>query len=190
MHILNLLQGDLKTFFELYQGEVKLCAYGDSQVVLSQLLRDSYYFKVWVAIRVSEIQSLVGAIVPQVEFFHIPGALNAADILTRPYKGSPRDLPYIHNCEIDTNSATPYNESRTELHELPELNRKQVHTNVSCLDSGKLNNDPAGEVNIEYIMLYNKMKCTPDLLAPKISSIIEDLMAKYSRWESIKNVLA
>ena len=142
------------------------------------------------AIRVSEIKSIVGAIVPRVEFFHIPVALNAADILTRPYKGSPRDLPYIHNCELDTSSATPYNESRTELHELPELNRKQVHTNVSCLDSGKLNNDPAGEVNIEYIMLYNKMKCTPDLLAPKISSIIEDLMAKYSRWEFIKNVLA
>ena len=142
------------------------------------------------AIIISEIQSLVGAIVPRLKFFHIPGTLNAADILTRPYKGAPRDLPYIHNCEIDTNSATPYNESRTELHELPELNRKQVHTNVSCLDSGKLNNDPAGEVNIEYIMLYNKMKCTPDLLAPKISSIIEDLMTRYSRWEFINNVLA
>ena len=70
------------------------------------------------------------------------------------------------------------------------MNRKQVHTNVSRLDSGKLNNDPAGEVNIEYILLYNKMKCTPDLLAPKISSIIEDLMTRYSRWELIKNILA
>ena len=37
MRILNLLQGDLKTFFELFQGEVKIRAYGDSQVVLSQL---------------------------------------------------------------------------------------------------------------------------------------------------------
>ena len=53
-----------------------------------------------------------------------------------------------------------------------------------------LNNDPAGEVNIEYILLYNQMKCTPDLLAPKISSIIEDLMTRYSRWVFIKNVLA
>ena len=61
---------------------------------------------------------------------------------------------------------------------------------MSCLDSGKLNNDPVGKVNMEYIMLYNKMKCTPDLLPPKISSIIEDLMTRYSRWEFIKNVLA
>ena len=109
---------------------------------------------------------------------------------TKTYKGAPADLPYIHNCEIDTNSATPYNEITTELHDLPELNRKQVHSNVSCLDAGKLNNNPAGEINIEYIMLYNKMKCSPDLLAPKISSIIEDLMVKYSRWEFIKNELA
>ena len=92
MRILNTLQGDLKTFFELFKSVVKLRAYGDSQVVLSQLLRDSYYFKVWVAIRVSEIQSLVGAIVPRVEFFHIPGTLNAADILTT-LQGSPRRSP-------------------------------------------------------------------------------------------------
>ena len=60
---------------------------------------------------------------------------------------------------------------------------------MSCLDAGKLNNDPAGEVNIEYIMLYKKMKCSP-IIEKKISSIIEDLMVKYSRWEFIKNVLA
>ena len=46
MRILNLLQGDLKTFFELFKGVVKLRVYGDSQVVRLQLLRDSYYFKV------------------------------------------------------------------------------------------------------------------------------------------------
>ena len=133
----------------------------------------SYYFKQWTAIRISEIQSLVGAIVPRVEFFHIPGTLNAADIPTRPDKGAPADLPYIRNCEIYTNGATPYNESTTELHDLPELN-------VPCLDSSKLNNNPCGEINIEYIMLNNKMKC----------SIISDLMVKYSRWKFIKNVLA
>ena len=95
---------------------------------------------------------------PRVEFFHIPGTLNAADILTRPYKGVPADLPYIRNCEIDTNSATPYNESRTELHDLPELNRKQVHSNVSCLDAGKLNNNPAEEMEF-----YQKMCWPSDL---------------------------
>ena len=95
--------------------------------------------------------------------------------------GASRDLPYIHNCEIDTNSATPYNESRTELHDLPELNRKQVHSNVSSLD--------AGEINIEYIMLYNKMKCSP-IIETKVSGILSDLMVKYSRWKFIKNVLA
>ena len=78
------------------------------------------------------------------EFFHIPGVLNAADILTRPHKGSPKDLPYIHKCELDTSSATPYNDISGELHDLPEINKKQVHTNVACLDSGKLNNEPAG----------------------------------------------
>ena len=76
MRILNLLQGDLRTFFELYRGEVQIRAYGDSQIVLSQLLRDSYYFKVWVAIRVNEIQTLVGAIVPKVQIYHIPGTLS------------------------------------------------------------------------------------------------------------------
>ena len=52
-----------------------------------------------------------------------------------------------------------------------------------------MNNDPVGEVNIEYILLYNQMKCTLDLLAPKNSSIIEDLMTRFSRWEVIENVL-
>ena len=33
------------------------------------------------------------------------------------------------------------------------------------------------------------MKCSP-IIEKKISSIIEDLMVKYSRWEFIKNVLA
>ena len=82
---------------------------------MSQLLRDRYYFNVWVAIRVSEIQTLVGAIVPKVEFFHIPGTLNAADILSKPHKGSPLDLPYVHNCELDTTAATPYNDISSNL---------------------------------------------------------------------------
>ena len=135
LRILNLLQGDLKTFFELFKGIVKLRAYGDSQVVLSQLLRDSYYFKVWVAIRVSEIQSLVGAIVPRVEFFHIPGTLNTADILTRPYKGAPqisttftivkliRTLP-LHTMKAELNSMTYMRKSRKDdLHSIPECHK-------------------------------------------------------------------
>ena len=81
---------------------------------------------------------------------------------------------------MDTNSATPYNKTTTELHDLPELNRKQVHSNVSCIDSSELNNNPSGEINIEYIMLYNKMKCSP-IIETKVSSIISDLMMKYSR---------
>ena len=40
-----------------------------------------------------------------------------------------------------------------ELHDLPEINKKQVYENVSCLDSGKLNNEPAGEVNIELYLI-------------------------------------
>ena len=64
--LLNLLQGDLKIFFELFQGEVKIRAYGDSQVVLAKLSHDNYLFKQWVAIRVSEIQTLIGSIVPRV----------------------------------------------------------------------------------------------------------------------------
>ena len=87
-------------------------------------------------------------------------------------------------------SAAPYNDITGKLDDLPEINKKQVHTNVACLDSGKLNNVPAGEVNIEYIMLYNKMKTTPDILAPKISSVITNLMEKYSSWVLIKNILA
>ena len=36
MRILNLLQGDLKTFFELFKGVIQLCAYGDSQEYIKQ----------------------------------------------------------------------------------------------------------------------------------------------------------
>ena len=125
-----MLQGDLKTFFELYLGEVKIRASGDSQAVLSQSLRDSYNFKVCVAIRVKEIQTLVGAIVPKVQFYHISGTLNPADILTRTHKGSPLDLPYIHNCDLDVTAATPYND-KGNLDNLPEVNRKQIHTNTA-----------------------------------------------------------
>ena len=107
MRILNLLTGDLKTFFELFQGEVKVQAYGDSQVVLSQLLVDSYYFKLWVAVRVSEIQSLISSITPTVLFYHVSSIQNAADILTRPHKGPPSDLPYVGDCVLDTSSASP-----------------------------------------------------------------------------------
>ena len=91
----------------------------------------------------------MGAIVPKVEFFPMPRVLNVADILTRPHKGSPLDLPYIHNCELDTTAATPFNDISNELDDLPEINKKQVHTNVTCLESDKLNTVPAGEVNIE-----------------------------------------
>ena len=82
------------------------------------------------------------------------------------------------------------------MEELPELNRKQVYKtkNVSLYDGTELNKEPAGEVKLEYTCclahFYNKMKITPDLFAPKVSSIIEGLMTRFSRWELIKKVLA
>ena len=189
--LLNLLQGDLKIFFELFQGEVKILAFGDSQVVLSQLLRDSYCFKLWVAVRVSEIQSLISSITPTVLFYHIPGSLNAADILTRPYKGPPSDLPYVGDCVLDTSSATLCSEGRTQLEELPELNRKQVYTNVSTLNI----EEHVGEVKLDVLLslgqYYNQMRINPCINdSQPVCSIITDLMERFSRWELIKNILA
>ena len=62
------------------------------------------------AISVNEIQTLVGVIVPKVQFYHIPGTMKPADILTRVHKGCPQDLPYIHDCNLDVSGAIPYND--------------------------------------------------------------------------------
>ena len=63
--------------------------------------------------------------------------------MTRPHKGFPSDLPYVGDCVLDTSSATLWSEGRTQLEELPELNRKQIYMNISTLNI----EEHVGEVN-------------------------------------------
>ena len=94
MRLLETVESDLKHFFELFKGTVTFEVYGDSAIVLSQLLKDSWLFKQWVQLRVDEIQQLKKNMKQEVSFFHIPSGENKADILTRNHSGEPIDLPY------------------------------------------------------------------------------------------------
>ena len=58
------------------------------------------------------------------------------------------------------------------------------------MDSSELNSVQVGEVDIGYILMYNYMKTSADMLAPEVSEIIITFMKKYSKWVFVKNVLA
>lgn len=81
------------------------------------------------------------------------------------------DLPYIHNCHLDTTAATPYND-KGNLDNIPEVYRKQIYTNTAHLDLAKLDTVQAGEVDLRYILMYNKIKTSADIFVPEISTII------------------
>ena len=72
---------------------------------------------------------------------------------------------------------------------LPEVNRKQICTNAAQMDSSKLKSVQVGEVDTRYILMYNAMRNSADMLAPEVSEIIITLMKKYSKWVFVKNVI-
>ena len=105
MRLLETIESDLKYFFEIFKGEIVFEVYGDSAIVLSQLLKDSWLFKQWVQLRVDEIQQLKKNMKQEVSFFHIPSGENKADILTRNHSEEPVDLPYMKDWHVGTTQA-------------------------------------------------------------------------------------
>ena len=196
MRICTLLQSDLKTFFECYQGQVRFKAYGDSSIVLCQLLKDGYNFRQWVSLRVSEIQQLSKSIKPKIEFYHIPSALNRADILTRVHHGDPCDLPYIGDCDVDTSKAVLYGKDNASINDLPEVDKKQVvneNVMITTPVEGVKSSKYLGELDLNYVVLYNVMKTNPlkpDKEEEIVNPIITKLLTDKSRYFLARNTIA
>ena len=199
LRMYHLLKTDLKTFFDMFTGTVKFKVFSDSKIVLHQLLKDAFNFKLWVSVRVSEVQQLSRNMDPEVEFFHISSSLNKADILTRPYIGEPEELPYIGNCEVDISNTTLFNKEThgVSTHQLPEYNKKQVHVdahevrlNLAHIETA---NPCSGVVDLNFMVHYNKMKANPlHIHDPEenVIPLISRLMKQKSRYYVIKNILA
>ena len=202
LRMYTLLKTDLEAFLNRFEGTVRFKVFSDSQIVLHQLLKDAFNFKLWVSVRVGEIQQLSRNMEPEVQFFHIPSSMNRADVLTRPYIEEPQQLPYLGDCQLDISSAVLFSKDtqNIKIQKLPELNKKQVHVegyevkanSAHMTRAGALTHS-SGTVDLNYMLYYNQMKTS--LIhhsdgQENISPLISRLMAEKSRYFVIKNIVA
>ena len=117
-----LIQEQLQTFLEQFEGKVHFQILGDSLIVLNQIRKNSYNFHTYAAARIQEIrESTLGN---DIEWAHVASENNLADILTRSYSESPEDLPWAkNNMNIDETCLTM---SEIPIPCLPDADKKQI----------------------------------------------------------------
>ena len=127
--VYDTIKYELSSFFENFDMKnVKFKFIGDSQIVLSQIRKSSYLFKMWAQNKILEIQELTkghGNVIP--EFYHCKSEDNIADILTRQYTVE-NYLPWLY--DLKDPNVTDVNEiDKIAPMSLPEIDKKNIKIN-------------------------------------------------------------
>ena len=172
--VYDILKFEMAEFLEEFKGNVEFKFIGDSQIVLSQLKKSSYLFKMWASSKINEIQELtrnIDGVEPQ--FYHCPSEKNLADILTRPYDVKDY-LPWME--DLPDIELSPFKNPEEDL-KLPEINKRNVKINNLNMESN---------VTLNQIAFYNQYvnSKTED------GDILDTLLGKMSNYIRYKNAVA
>lgn len=181
--VYDILKYELREFIEEYQGDLKFKFIGDSKIVLSQIQKPSYLFKMWAQSKIHEIQNLTKNIGEQVpEWFHTKSQQNVADILTRPYLIK-NNLPWLQDLpDVELTSIN----SQEEVKDLPEVNKKNLRINATLIQ-------PSSTLTLNNIAFYPSClqmhtNNTKDAIIQE--SIVNDILMKHSCYFKSKNIIA
>ena len=124
--VYNLLKFEIEEFLSSYGGKVSFRFLGDSQIVIGQIQKDYFYFKMWVSSRLQEIKELTSRCKNSVEFLHISTQENYADALTRPFNGEVKEIPWAKQNLREPTTAKAFKPTTKNILDFPEVNLKKV----------------------------------------------------------------
>ena len=124
--VYNLLKFEIEDFLSTYAGAVSFRFLGDSQIVIGQLHKDYFYFKMWVSSRLQEIKELTSRCKSPVEFLHISSFENYGDLLTRPFSGEADQIPWAKGDLKEPKTAKAHKPTTKDILDFPEVNLKKV----------------------------------------------------------------
>ena len=173
------LKYELAEFIEKFKPKpIRIKFIGDSTIVLGQLKKSAYLYKLWASSRILEIQELCSNIEDlTVEFCHCSSQDNMADILTRPYY-TENYLPWMKDLP-DVKLSTP--PEIKDDSQLPEVNMKNLKIN-------SMNFQP-DTVEIGQIVFYNNYMAA-NLHDPEAeNNLFDKVIERVSRWEIYRNIV-
>ena len=123
--ILLALRNDLSQFISDYKGSLKWRLIGDSNIVLSQIHKQFFYFKNWTASRINEIQTILQNVDQPLGLYKCQSSDNYSDLLTREWSRPVDEIPWTKDLEIPE-SITLFKPNGDSLTSLPDIDRTKV----------------------------------------------------------------
>ena len=174
--LFDLLKYELSDFLSEFKGKVTWKMIGDSTIVLSQLQKSSYVYKMWIQTKVHEIQELTrnqGDMTP--EWYHCSSGSNIADLMTKPYKVKGY-LPWQDDLQdVELKTIDQILEKS-----VPEINPKNIKINSCTFE------EPPTLAQIAYYRHYMNQVVTK----PVEDSVVHSIVAGSSRYFKAVNTLA
>ena len=178
-----LVMESLQTFLGLYTGTVVFSIHGDSEIVLNQIKKDAYLFKLWAAVRIDEIQSNTACGKYPLHWYFVPTEENYADILTRPFYQPPTSLPWAQNMSVPAHRKEV---NCISIGKLPDTDAKNIiHQNVSVIGEG----GPSLS-DLQILMYYHRAKQEVRVQSKGGANIIKAMLERQSRYPVALNALA
>ena len=177
-----LVMESLQTFLALYSGRVIFSIHGDSEIVLNQIKKDTYLFKLWAAVRIEEIKNNTSEGKYPLYWYFVPTEENYADILTRPYYKPPTTLPWAQNMSVPAHRKEV---NCIPIKELPDTDSKNIiHQNVSIFSE-----ESSSLSDLQMLMYYHRAKEEVKIQRKGGVNIIKTLLEKHSRYLMTLNIL-